>query len=172
MGRELERLGFYWWEEPLPQSTPEYAGYEILTQKLDIPIAACEGLTSRGMFKEAISRRAMDIVQPDAALCGGVGECLFVAEMAKLWGITCMPHCWGSALSLTACVHLVSLVPDASWSRHTEPPMVEMDVSENPLRDEILKEPLQIKDGFVTVPAGPGLGIEVDEAKLMRYLKR
>src|SRR2546426_6324362 len=64
MGRELERLGLYWFEEPLPQSVPEYTAYEVLTEKLDIAIAACEGLTSRGMFKEAITRRAMDIVQP------------------------------------------------------------------------------------------------------------
>ena len=93
MGRQLERLGFYWYEEPLPQSTPEYAAYEVLTDTLDIPIAACEGLTSRGMFKEAIARRAMDIVQPDPSLAGGVGECLFssAAEMARLWGMPCMP---------------------------------------------------------------------------------
>src|SRR5262249_41015118 len=71
MGRELERLGLYWFEEPLPQSVPDYTAYEVLTDKLDIPIAACEGLTSRGMFKEAITRRAMDIVQPDVSLAGG-----------------------------------------------------------------------------------------------------
>ncbi|PYV11999.1 MAG: mandelate racemase, partial [Acidobacteria bacterium] len=98
MGRELERLGLYWFEEPLPQSVPEYTAYEVLTEKLDIAIAACEGLTSRGMFKEAITRRAMDIVQPDVSLAGGIGECLFVAELARLWGIQCVPHIWAGGL--------------------------------------------------------------------------
>ena len=70
MGRELEEQDYYWFEEPLPQSSPGYAGYEVLTGKLDIPIAACEGLTSRAQFKEAISRRAMAIVQPDVLSFG------------------------------------------------------------------------------------------------------
>ena len=172
MGRELEKLGLYWFEEPLPQECPDYAGYEVLTGKLDIAIAAGECLGSRGMFKEAIARRAMDIVQPDVSIAGGIGECLFVAEMARLWGIQCILHCWMGALGIAATVHLLSLLPDASWSRCTETPMLELDMVENPFRDELLATPLAIKDGFVTVPSGPGLGVEVDEEKLKFYAKR
>jgi len=171
MGRELEQLDFYWFEEPMPQSTTLYAGYEVLTGKLDIPIAACEGLTSRGLFKEAIARRAMDIVQPDVAIAGGIGECLFVAEMARLWGIQCMPHCWAGGLVIAASAHLVSLLPDASWSRSAEQAMVELDQVENPFRDGLLAKPLEIKDGFLAVPTGPGLGVEVDEEKVKFYAK-
>jgi len=171
MGRELERLGLYWFEEPLPQSAPDYAGYEVLTDKLDIPIAACEGLTSRGMFKEAITRRAMDIVQPDVSLAGGIGECLFVAELARLWGVPTMPHCWAGGIVIAATVHLLSVLPDASWSRTTEPPLLELDMVESPFRHELLTEPLDISDGFVTVPTGPGLGVEVDEDKLRFYAR-
>jgi D-galactarolactone cycloisomerase len=169
MGRELERLNLHWFEEPLPQSTPDYAGYEVLAAKLDIAIAACENLTSRGTFKEAIARRAMDIVQPDISTAGGIGECLFVAEMARLWGIQCVPHCWMGALGTAATVHLVSLLPDTSWSRGTQAPMLELDMVENPFRDDLLLTPLDLKDGFVKVPNGPGLGVEVDEAKLDFY---
>ena len=171
MGRELEQQGFYWFEEPLPQSTPDYAGYEVLTAKLDIPIAACEGLTSRGQFKEAISRRAMAIVQPDVALAGGIGECLFVAELARLWGIQCMPHCWAGGLVIAASTHFVSLLPDASWSRGTEVPMLELDRVENPFRDKLFKQSVEIKDGYVTVPTTPGLGVEVDEDQLKHFAK-
>ena len=172
MGRELERLGFYWFEEPLPQSVPEYAAYETLAQTLDIAIAACEGLTSRGQFKEAITRRAMDIVQPDVSLAGGIGECLFVAEMARLWGIPCMPHCWAGGPVIAATTHLLSLLPDASWARTTEPPMLEFDMVENPFRENLLTQPLEVRDGFITVPTGPGLGIDIDEDKLRFYEKR
>src|SRR5262245_4719082 len=171
MGRELERLGLYWFEEPLPQSVPDYTAYEVLTQKLDIPIAACEGLTSRGMFKEAITRRAMDIVQPDVSLAGGIGECLFVAELARLWGIQCAPHVWAGGLVTAATTHLVSLLPDPSWSRCAETPMLELGTTENPFLADFFVEPLEFRDGFMSVPTGPGLGVEVDEDRLRSYIK-
>ena len=171
MGRELEKLGYYWFEEPLPQNAPNYAGYEVLTEKLDIPIAACEGLTSRSMFRDAIARRAMAIMQPDVALAGGIGECLFVAEMARLSGIQCMPHCWAGGLVIAASVHLLSLLPDASWGRHTETPMLELDRVENPFREEIFNATVEIKNGFATVPTKPGLGVEVNEAALTSFIQ-
>jgi len=169
VGRELERLGFYFYEEPLPQCTPEYPGYEVLTSTLEIPVAAGEALGTRGRFQAAFDRRVMDIVQPDISLAGGIGECLAVAEMARLSGILCTPHCWAGALVVAATAHLVSLLPDASWSRCTEAPMMEMDLIENRFRDELLTTPLDIRDGRLTVPRGQGLGIEVDEDKVKFY---
>ncbi len=167
VGRELERLGLYWFEEPLPQ--PNYAGYEALTDKLDIAIAAGEVLDSRGAFKDVLERRAMDIVQPDPCLCGGIGECLFVAEMARLWGIQCVPHCWSGAIVIAAVLHVVALLPDPSWARTSETPLLELDVCENPFRDELVTQPPQVQDGFVDVPKGPGLGMEVIEEVVKRY---
>ena len=168
MGRTLEELDFYWFEEPLPQ--PNHAGYEGLATTLDIAIAGGEGLGSREQFKNLIERRAVDIVQPDVSLCGGFAECLFVAEMARLWAIPTMPHCWGGAILVAATVHLLALLPDASWARTTETPMLEMDTAENPFRDALAGDALHIgADGSVAVPTGPGLGIEVDEAMVQRY---
>jgi D-galactarolactone cycloisomerase len=167
MGRELEQLGFYWFEEPLPQ--PGYIGYETLAATLDINIAAGEVLGAREAFKEVLQRRAMDIVQPDVSLCGGIGEGLFIAELARLWGIPCLPHCWGGGITVLATIHLLSLLPDASWARETEMPMLEFDVYENPFRDELLAQPVQIQDGMVDVPTGPGLGVEIVEEVLLRY---
>jgi len=161
VGRELERLGLYWFEEPLPQ--PHYAGYEVLTATLDIAIAGGEVLDSRGAFHEVINRRAMDIVQPDISLCGGFAECLFVAEMARLWGILCVPHCYAGAILHAATLQLLSLLPDASWARTTETPMLELDVGENPFRDRLAYQPFQVREGLVEVPTGPGLGIDIDE---------
>lgn len=171
LGKELERLGFYFFEEPLPQS-PKYAGYHILTSKLNIPIAAGEVLDSRATARELIVRRAMRIIQPDVSLCGGIGECLFVAEMARLWGIQCMPHCWGGALAIAATLQVLSLLPDASWARTTESPMLELDVYENPFRDELIKTPFKLKNGMIDIPTGPGLGVEVDESVVRKYSSR
>jgi D-galactarolactone cycloisomerase len=167
IGKELEQLGLYWFEEPLPQ--PHYAGYEELRDKLDIAIAAGEVLDSRGAARDLIERRAMDIIQPDITLCGGLTEALFIAEMARLWSIQCVPHCWGGAIAIAATLQLLSLLPDPTWARATEPPMLELDVSENPFRDELLRRPIQVSDGCVDVPTGPGLGIEVDEEVVKRY---
>ncbi|MSP13065.1 MAG: mandelate racemase/muconate lactonizing enzyme family protein [Chloroflexi bacterium] len=168
MGRMLEELEYSWFEEPLPQ--PNYAGYEVLTEKLDIAIAAGEALQSRGEFKEVIERRAMDIVQPDPCLCGGIRECLFIGEMARLWSIQCVPHCWSGTIVIAAVMHVLALLPDASWARTTETPLLELDVVENPFRDKIVTNPFRLQDGFVAVPTGPGLGIEVDEEALMHYV--
>ncbi len=167
MGRELEKLAFYWFEEPLPQ--PNYAGYEILTDKLDIAIAAGEALGSRGAFKEVLSRRAMDIVQPDVSLCGGFAECLFISEMARLWGVPSIPHCWGGAIVIAATLQLLTLLPDASWARTTETPMLELDTYENRFRDNLITAPVTLIDGMIAVPTGPGLGIEIIEDIIEQY---
>jgi D-galactarolactone cycloisomerase len=168
MGRELDRLGFYWFEEPLPQS-PDYAAYDVLTDRLDIAIAGGEALDSRGVARELICRRAFDIIQPDVSLCGGIGECLFVAEMARLWGMQSNPHCWGGGIVIAATLHVLALLPVETWSRATEAPMLELDVYENPFRDKLIKRPIQVRDGLVDVPTGPGLGIEVDEDVVKHY---
>jgi D-galactarolactone cycloisomerase len=167
-GHELERLGFYWFEEPLPQAN-HYAAYEVLTDKLDIALAGGEALDSRGEAKELIVRRAFHIIQPDVSLCGGIAECLFVAELARLWGIQCNPHCWGGAIVIAATLQVLSLLPDTSWARTTETPMLELDVYENPFRDELVTHPVQVRDGLVAVPTGPGLGIEVNEDVVKHY---
>ena len=168
MGRALEELDFYWFEEPLPQ--PNHAGYEVLVNTLDVAIAGGEGLGARHEFKNLLDRRAVDIVQPDVSLCGGFAECLFVSEMAQLYAIPSMPHCWGGAIVVAATVQLLALLPDASWARTTEVPMLEMDNAENPFRDELAGSQLHIgKDGMVAVPTAPGLGIEIDEAMVRRY---
>ena len=80
-----------------------------------------------------------------------------------------MPHCWAGGIVIAATTHLLSLLPDASWARHTEEPMLELDLVENPFREALLARPLEITDGRVTVPRGPGLGVEVDEERLMAY---
>jgi len=116
-----------------------------------------------------LSRRAMDIVQPDVSLCGGFAECLFISEMARLWGVPSIPHCWGGAIVVAATLQLLALLPDASWARTTETPMLELDTYENRFRDNLITEPATLVDGLIAVPTGPGLGIEVVEELIEQY---
>lgn len=168
MGHELHKLGFEVFEEPLPQS-PQYAGYEELRRKLPLSLAAGEAVDSRASAKALIDRRTMDIIQPDVSLCGGIGEALFIAELAALSGIRCIPHCWGGDILIAATVQLLSLLPDPHWGFPTDTPMLELDQSENPWRGGLARVPLPVHDGYVDVPKTPGLGIDVDEDIVKRY---
>ena len=167
VGRGLEALGFRWFEEPLIRfrAGMSYPGYELLSA-LDIPIAAGEGLQTRGAFAAFLDRKAADIIQPDVAICGGVGEGLFIAEMAALRGVPCVPHAWGGAILLAATIAFLSLIPEGSELVGPASPLLEFDLFENRMRTEIAGDSLQAVDGYVTVPVNPGLGIEIDEHAL------
>lgn len=121
MARELAQLNFMYFEEPLPQS-PDYAGYEQLRDKMPLPLAGGEAVDSRASAQRLINRRAVDIIQPDVSLCGGIGEALFIAELSALSAIQCIPHCWGGAILIAATVHLLALMPDPHWGFATAPP--------------------------------------------------
>jgi len=168
MGRELQRLGFEFFEEPLPQS-PKYAGYAELRSKLTLPLAGGEALDSRATAKDLIDRRAFDIIQPDVSLCGGIGAALFISELAALSGMQSVPHCWGGDIAVAASTHLLALLPDPHWGLPTDTPLLELDQSENPWRNGLAKNPIEVRDGFANVPNKPGLGIEIDEDVVKKY---
>ncbi len=163
VGRELERLGCLFFEEPLPQGRG-YAGYEELARALDIPVAGGETLQTRAAFKALLDRRAVDIVQPDVAICGGIGDALFVGELAALMGLACLPHSWNGAIMNVATLHVAALLPEATRVPGGSPPLLEFDTTENPLATRLVCEPRRLVDGCFAVPTGPGLGVEVDEA--------
>ena len=168
MGHVLNDLNFECFEEPLPQS-PKYAAYEELRNKLPLSLAAGEAVDGRASAKELIDRRAMDIIQPDVSLCGGFAEALFIAEMAALSGIRCIPHCWGADILIAATVQLLSILPDPHWGFPTDTPLLELDQSENPWRDGLAKGAFPLQDGMVSVPTGPGLGITIDEQMVKEF---
>jgi len=167
VGRVLEANGYRWFEEPLIRFRDglSYPGYEHLSS-LDIPIAAGEGLPNRGAFAQFVTRGAADIIQPDIAICGGIGEGVFIAEFAALHGKPTVPHAWGGAILLAATVQFASLIPEPSELPGLTSPLLEFDRFENRMRTEITRTPLALEDGHVRVPVTPGLGIEIDEDAL------
>jgi D-galactarolactone cycloisomerase len=100
--KELEKLGFYFFEEPLTENIPHYVRYPELAEAIDIPLAGGEGLDSVLSAKELLVRKSFNIIQPDATLCGGISQSIAVSEMASLFGVMTIPHCWGGAIALTA----------------------------------------------------------------------
>jgi D-galactarolactone cycloisomerase len=161
VGRALERLGIAWYEEPLPQTG--YVGYAELAAALDIPIAGGETCQTRASFKELFDRKALDIVQPDICICGGLAESLFVADLARLYGIPCMPHTWNGAIMHVASLHVAAVLPEPTRVAGAETPLLEYDTTENQLISNLLQPKWLPVDGYFRVPTGPGLGVTVDE---------
>jgi D-galactarolactone cycloisomerase len=168
MGRVLERLGFIWFEEPIRQRDV-YAGYERLAAALDIALAGGEALENRGTAAEFLARAAVDIVQPEPVICGGVGETLWIAELADLHAIAAMPHTSNSALGIAAALQVLSALPDPTRSPSSPAPYLEYGVDDNPHRTGLLATPLEFHDGWVTIPTGPGLGVEIDQEYVRRH---
>lgn len=167
LGRKLEELDVEWFEEPI--SPEDIDGYIKVTAALDMAVAGGENEFTRWGFRDAITRRAMDIVQPDVCAAGGITECKKIASMAIAHGVECVPHAWGSAIGLAATLQFLAAIPDQPPSLFPYPLMLEFEQTENPFRDDLARNPILQRDGIVKIPDGPGLGIEIDTAVIDRY---
>lgn len=161
MGRILQDLGFRWYEEPM-QQRGGYVGYDRLTSALDIAIAGGEGSLSRTDALKLMTRNAVDVIQPDPVICGGVGDAVAIADMAALFGMTTVPHASNNALGIAASLQIVATLPDDTRSPSVPDPLLEWGIDDNPNRVRLLVEPPRIVDGWIEVPAGSGLGVEID----------
>ncbi|HRI89720.1 MAG TPA: galactonate dehydratase [Opitutaceae bacterium] len=119
-----------------------------------VPIAAGERLFTRWEFQPLIERRAVAIVQPDTAHAGGISETRRIASMAESRDILFAPHCPLGPVALAACLHLDAVAPNFLIQEHVT------------LGESLLRTPFIPTDGYLSVPEAPGLGIEIDEAKL------
>jgi len=165
----LADLSFTWLEEPINRfrGSQRYPGYADLTRNSGISVAAGEGLERRTDFARLLAD-GVDIVQPDVAICGGIAEASFVAELAALRGRACVPHCWGGAVVIAATLQLLAVTPEPTEIDDSYGSLLEWDTFENPMRTDLLKEPLTVSGGRVAIPPGPGLGVEVDEETVRR----
>ena len=167
IGRELQKLGVYWFEEPI--SPEDLDGYVEVSRSLDMAIAGGENEFTKFGFREILARRAMDIVQPDVCAAGGITECKKIAALAQAHCVQCVPHAWGTAIGLAATIHFLSSLPDCPPCLKPIPPMLEYEQTFNPFRDELSTVPITHEQGVVAVPQGPGLGIEINREILKRY---
>jgi D-galactarolactone cycloisomerase len=146
------------------------AGYRAVKAALSIPIAGGECEFTRYGFREQFISRAVDIVQPDTCAAGGLTECKKIADMSEAFGVRYNPHVWGTGIAIAASLQLLSLLPPHTpMSLAPLEPLLEFDRTEHPIRQAILREPIEHVRGVVKVPDGPGLGIEVDRKALARF---
>ncbi len=158
VARELERLGVYWMEEPLHRG--DYTGMRALRDKVDIRIAGGEMTRQAHELRELIN--CVDVVQPDAALVGGITGLRRVAVMAQENNVLFTPHTWTNGMGVMANTHLVAGLGSAPWIEFPyDPPEWDLD-----RRDFMMARPLRAVNGWLTLDDSPGMGIELDEDRL------
>ncbi|HJZ59430.1 MAG TPA: mandelate racemase/muconate lactonizing enzyme family protein [Gemmataceae bacterium] len=160
--RTAQMLAAYnvvWFEEALPPD--DLAGFVELRRHSPVPIATGEVLTRRQSFWPLLEQHAVDIVQPDCTKCGGLTEAWRIAWMAHEHNILWVPHGWNTAIGLAADLHLAAAMPVAKYVEFLTP---------SPYVDRLVKNPMRPDaDGLLGLPAGSGLGIELDSDALKEF---
>lgn len=160
--RALEDCNLYWFEEPI--SSDNKMGTSELRQTTSIPIAAGESEYTRFDFVELIQHRAVDILQPDPAICGGITECMRISALASSYQLELAPHCWGSIISFMAGVNVAFASPAAI--------IIEFSLGGNPLMYELCNEVPDVANGRVNQPDRPGLGLTLNNDFVKEYTKK
>ena len=151
--------GAFWLEEPL--FVEDIEGHATLREKGKVPIAVGENLHMCYAFENFVVRSAVDFIQPDVARAGGVTEIRKIAAMAATHKVPISFHTWGDGVALAASVHLSAALKESI--------VMELDTTYNPLREELLRERLQVENGYLAPPEKPGLGVELDPSALQRF---
>lgn len=160
VARALEGLGIYWIEEPLHRA--DRKGMAALRRMSDLRIAGGEMTRELHEFRDLVEERCLDVLQPDAALVGGITGLRRVAQMARMAGLAFTPHSWTNGIAVLANAHLTAGVAEAAWCEWPyDPP--EWSLAR---RDFPMAEPVRAEDGWLVLSEAPGLGLTLDEERL------
>jgi D-galactarolactone cycloisomerase len=147
--RMVEGCGLAWFEEPV--NSDQRQGMAEVRAATSIPIAAGESEFTRFDIRDLIEARALDVVQPDPAIIGGITETVRVAHLAHTYGLELAPHLWGSAFSFMAGLHVAFASPAAT--------ILEFSLGGNPMLHDLVEETIAAEDGAFRAPERPGLGV-------------
>ena len=173
VGRALEELDAYWFEEPI--APEDLDGYRELRAGLTVNISGGEAEFNRWGWRSILENRGLDIAQPEVCALGGVSEYLRVLALCHAHFTPVINHVWGSAIAVATNLQLLAAMPPLPGGLHPWEPMLEFDTTDNKFRDELLIEPLgiqgQVKSnaGRVKVPIAPGIGVEPDREFINYY---
>ncbi|NHN48488.1 galactonate dehydratase [Halostella sp. JP-L12] len=147
-------------EEPvLPQNNEALPN---IAQHTSTPIATGERMYSRWDFKEIFEQGVVDVIQPDLSHAGGITEVKKIASMAEAYDVAMAPHCPLGPIALASCVQVDACSPNAFIQEQS------LDIHYNETSDvlDYLADPsvFEYDEGYVDLPDGPGLGVEIDEA--------
>jgi len=158
VGRLLEDNGIEHYEEPCPYWQLEQT--KEVADALDVAVTGGEQDCDLTIWRRMIDMRAVDIIQPDVCYLGGMVRTRMVAEMGAAAGLACTPHSANLSMVTLFTMHLLGAIPNAG--KYLELSIEEADYY--PWQYGLFRnDPYRVKDGKVTIPAGPGWGVEVDE---------
>ena len=168
--RALAPTDPYWVEEPLPPD--DHQAYKALNASQPIRLASGEHEPDEASFRDLIESGAVDFVQMDVCCQGGFAMAQRVFAAAEQEGVRFAFHSWGTLLEVIVAAQLgvcwdEDVVEWLEYPLHSnggKPGMYPF-----PAADEILTEPLEIRDGYLIMPDKPGIGVEVDESVVDRY---
>jgi L-alanine-DL-glutamate epimerase-like enolase superfamily enzyme len=165
VARELEKLGVYWMEEPLHRGDRE--GMRRLRDMTDIRIAGGEMTRELYEFRDLIVEGALDVLQPDVALVGGITGLRRVGHMAADHNLVFTPHTWTNGMGVMANAQLVAGMADAPFLEFPyDPPEWGLD-----RRDYMLATPLDVgTDGYILLPDRSGMGYDLAEEVLRKTM--
>ncbi|MGH9719355.1 MAG: galactonate dehydratase, partial [Bryobacteraceae bacterium] len=153
VAQAIEPFHPFWLEEPI---RPEnYDAMKKLSEHVNIPLASGECNYMKYEFKSLIDQQAVDIVQPDVCVCGGILEMKKIAAMAEAQFMVVAPHNPMSPLATAVNAHFAASTPNFLILEYSAP--------DSGARKDVLKEPLMVKDGYIDIPNKPGWGVELNE---------
>ena len=156
----LEEFNPFWYEEPCPAENLD-AMAEI-RRSINIPVVTGEALYTKSEFREVLEKRAADIINPDICNTGGILELKEVAAMAEPYYVVVSPHGYNSTgIALAASLQACACIPNFL--------IFEYCLGFEPLINDVVKNPFQVKEGYIELPTGPGLGIEINEEALTNW---
>tara|TARA_Y100000817_G_scaffold234120_1_gene186427 strand:+ start:1672 stop:2796 length:1125 start_codon:yes stop_codon:yes gene_type:complete len=163
-GRKFEEIGIAHFEEPLPQY--DFPGLKQVVDALDCAVSTGEQEISPWAFRDLINLGNPDILQPDILNIGGLSGMMRVYELAVLYNKIVMPHAPYSGANSTASLHLYSTISNA-----VRPHEISEEFT-GPVEQvaKLFKEPIVPKNGTITIPDRPGLGLEIDEKEFQKML--
>lgn len=161
MGQWLEELDPFFYEEPVDALNVDTM--KKVSDAVNIPIAAGERLYTRYGFRQYIEQQAVDILQPDMCLAGGISEVKKIANYGETYNMHVQPHNCASPVSTAAAVQLDASIPNFII-QETFPYRI-------PKNYALVKHALErdIKDGYLSVPSTPGIGVELDDQEIAKY---
>lgn len=160
LAKRLEKYDPLWLEEPCPPENAEEMAR--IAASTSIPVATGERLAFIHDFQRLFSVGACAFAQPDLGSCGGISGARQIAALAEAYYVLMAPHVWGGPIITAAALQLDAAIPNF---------LIQESIHKSGLFfDEILKEPFVWEDGDLLLPERPGLGFELDEEKLQKYV--
>ncbi|MCZ6681107.1 MAG: mandelate racemase/muconate lactonizing enzyme family protein [Candidatus Poribacteria bacterium] len=160
--KDVEHLDLLWLEDPVRWEWGNVDALAKICMQTETPICTGEIFYGAKMFRELMEKQACDLLEPDIPRSGGAIETRRIAELAEMYHMSIAPHNMASTITAIAAVHICSTIPNflaLEYHSHNIPLWSKM---------LDLKDPIQ--QGYISVPDGPGLGVELDESEIAAHL--